>query len=937
MSYDKEALQREHDNMLPMLNSEQLSVYNSVISSIENNEQILVFVYGHGGTGKTFLWRTIISHIRSKGKIVLAVAASGIASLLLPSGKTAHSRFKIPIDLTDKKSCDIKKRTSLADLLQRTSLIIWDEAPMSDRRCFEFLDRSLRDVLDCNEKLFGGISVLLGGDFRQTLPVLPRSTRSEIIALTLPCSYLWGSFTVHILHTNMRVNSSERPTSCSTSTSAFTGWLLRIGNGQMGMPDNDDPRDTSWLEIPDSFLIKPGNDSLNSLINFVYGDGVLNNPTAVDLSARAIVTPTNDVADNINTTVLGMVSSEEGTYKSIDIIQPIGKRTSDFEGLYPTEYLNQLNFPGIPPHELTLKLHCPIMLLRNINQREGLCNGTRLIVSQLLTNIIEATIMTGTFIGKRVYIPRIKFIHKSTDMPFTFSRKQFPLKVCYVMTINKSQGQSLRRIGVYLAQPVFSHAYPTCISEHDTHFDMFIRHTKYSRPMSSISELKTDGIGGPLQVRIVRKWRHDVRRYETWYLAVDRFGDAIQILGQRTNQSYIESILNLSHCYTISDYSCPMLDKYQKFLQNDFYIDVGLMSVIEQIPDTLTIPKNWFHFLSKRQLIDLGDTPSYYLDYIGVLSKIRDCVKVGGESYVLLILTDESGSELAINLWKECITNPQKFNRNSLQPPPTTTVVAVTNLKPSISNGALRHGSSHATHVYVNPDIPETTSLINLYTGALRPMPPLAGTPSTLGDMRKKTRSELLDKTLLVCASIKDILFQNSWYQTTCTICKDPIFRRGENWFCSAHGHIDKPNYIYKLSVIITDATDSIQAAMSETSCRKLLGSNLDKFISENPMTNPNVLPINITNERGNTKTMSIQMIRASTSENIRFIIIDHDPQTRMSDTSIPTTPTPTKTTRVRQNNTSPGSSTNNQNVARPLTYDLVGATPKDSDNQIKK
>ena len=457
MSYDKEALQREHDNMLPMLNSEQLSVYNSVISSIKNNEQILVFVYGHGGTGKTFLWRTIISHIRSKGKIVLAVAASGIASLLLPSGKTAHSRFKIRIDLTDKKSCDIKKRTSLADLLQRTSLIIWDEAPMSDRRCFEFLDRSLRDVLDCNEKLFGGISVLLGGDFRQTLPVLPRSTRWEIIASTLPCSYLWRSFTVHILHTNMRVNSSERPTGCSMSTSAFTGWLLRIGNGQMGMPDNDDPRDTSWLEIPDSLLIKPGNDSLNSLINFVYGDGVLNNPTAVDLSARAIVTPTNDVADNINTTVLGMVSSEERTYKSIDIIQPIGKHTSDFEGLYPTEYLNQLNFPGIPPHELTLKLHCPIMLLRNINQREGLCNGTRLIVSQLLTNIIEATIMTGTFIGKRVYIPRIKFIHKSTDMPFTFSRKQFPLKVCYVMTINKSQGQSLRRIGVYLAQPVFSH------------------------------------------------------------------------------------------------------------------------------------------------------------------------------------------------------------------------------------------------------------------------------------------------------------------------------------------------------------------------------------------------------------------------------------------------------------------------------------------------
>nr|KAJ0213415.1 hypothetical protein LSAT_V11C400159760 [Lactuca sativa] len=169
MSYDREALKRQHQNLLPQLNIEQLSVYNAVTDSIENRKQILMFVYGHGGTGKTFLWTTIISDLRSEGKIVLAVAASGIASLFLPSGTTAHSRFKIPIDLTEKKSCDIKKRTFLADLLHRTSLIVWDEAPMSDRRCFEFLDRSLRDVLDCDDQLFGGIYVLLGGDFRKTL------------------------------------------------------------------------------------------------------------------------------------------------------------------------------------------------------------------------------------------------------------------------------------------------------------------------------------------------------------------------------------------------------------------------------------------------------------------------------------------------------------------------------------------------------------------------------------------------------------------------------------------------------------------------------------------------------------------------------------------------------------------------------------------------
>ncbi|KAL3652000.1 hypothetical protein CASFOL_001681 [Castilleja foliolosa] len=99
--YDKALLAAEHEQSRLLLNSDQLNVYNCILSSYQRGSQVLLFVYGHGGTGKTFLWKTIISYFRSIGRIVLAVAASGIASLLLPSGRTAHSRFKIPIDLTD--------------------------------------------------------------------------------------------------------------------------------------------------------------------------------------------------------------------------------------------------------------------------------------------------------------------------------------------------------------------------------------------------------------------------------------------------------------------------------------------------------------------------------------------------------------------------------------------------------------------------------------------------------------------------------------------------------------------------------------------------------------------------------------------------------------------------------------------------------------------
>nr|KAJ0204834.1 hypothetical protein LSAT_V11C500254120 [Lactuca sativa] len=322
MRYDKKVLADHHAQLLPQLNTQQMTIYENVVSSIQANKQILMFVYGHGGTEKTFLWTTILSYFRLIGEIVLVVAVYGISSLLLPSGTTTHSR------------------TSLGDLMQHTSLIIWDQTPMSDRRCFEYLDRSLRDVIDCDDKPFGGISILLGGDFRQTLSILPKATRSQIIDLTLPNSYLWTLFQLQILTQNMRLLSFENNNAYTLLTSFFAEWLLQIGEGTLGRPDPDDPRDTSWIQIPYSLLIPPTHDSLQHLIDFVYGTKILNAPTATDLSARAIVCPTNEVAENINSMILKLVNTHSMIYSNTDAMEPNGKHTSNLEGLYLIEYLN---------------------------------------------------------------------------------------------------------------------------------------------------------------------------------------------------------------------------------------------------------------------------------------------------------------------------------------------------------------------------------------------------------------------------------------------------------------------------------------------------------------------------------------------------------------------------------------------------------------------
>ncbi|XP_071719085.1 uncharacterized protein [Rutidosis leptorrhynchoides] len=142
--------------------------------------------------------------LRAGRKVVLAVASSGVASLLLPSGRTAHSQFKLPLDPTNESMCNIKKNTHMAKLIKSTDLIVWDEAPMNDKCCFEALDRSLRDILE-NDTPFGGKSFIIGGDFKQTLPVKKKGGKSDILATYITTSYLWRDFKVFVLTQNMRL------------------------------------------------------------------------------------------------------------------------------------------------------------------------------------------------------------------------------------------------------------------------------------------------------------------------------------------------------------------------------------------------------------------------------------------------------------------------------------------------------------------------------------------------------------------------------------------------------------------------------------------------------------------------------------------------------------------------------------------------------------
>lgn len=454
LNYDRESLKREHEMLYSTMTPEQKDVYNTVMNAVTLDEGGLFFLYGYGGTGKTFVWKTLAASVRSRGEIVINVASSGIAALLLTGGRTTHSRFSIPINLTEESFCSIAPDSDLAALLNRTKLIIWDEAPMMHRHCFESFDRTMRDIIRSpnRSKPFGGKVVVFGGDFRQILHVIPKGTRAEIVHASLHSSNLWRYCKVLRLTKNMRLRGGSDDAE-TQQIKDFADWILDIGEGKIGEGNNGE----ADVEFPQELLLHSTSNHVANIVNAIYPDLPDHLGDAHYFQDKAVLAPTNEEVDSVNEYVLETIPDHEHVYYSSDSLCPIENADTFEQQLYSPEILNGLKVAGVPNHRLVLKKGVPIMLLRNIDQANGLCNGTRLQVERLGTHVIEAKIITGNCFGNLTYIPRMIIVPTDKRIPFKFQRRQFPISVCFAMTINKSQGQSLSDVGIFLRKPVFTH------------------------------------------------------------------------------------------------------------------------------------------------------------------------------------------------------------------------------------------------------------------------------------------------------------------------------------------------------------------------------------------------------------------------------------------------------------------------------------------------
>ena len=198
--------------------------------------------------------------------------------------------------------------------------------------------------------------------------------------------------------------------------------------------------------------------NLNALINRIYPG--IGNPRAQDnqyFLDCIILCPRNNEVHDINEAILQQFNPNAKVHMlgSIDFVS----KEDEIYHAYSTEFFQQLNAGGLPLALLCLKVGCPVILLRNLDLGEGLCNGTRMVVLNVRRKVLQCRIISKNrrFRSKVVLIPRIRLSPNAETLPILLKRLQFPVRLAFALTINKSQGQSVEHMGINLQISVFSH------------------------------------------------------------------------------------------------------------------------------------------------------------------------------------------------------------------------------------------------------------------------------------------------------------------------------------------------------------------------------------------------------------------------------------------------------------------------------------------------
>jgi len=443
---------------------EQQNILDEICNDINQQVTSLYFIQGMGGSGKSALCKKVLAWARSRDKLCLGCASTGLAATIYENFNTAHSLFKYPVvededrDETNIVECMISpsSNTKRLELLQAADVIVWDEFPSNHRELFEAVCRALNDL--------AGKVVVTFGDFAQIAPVVPHGSRLQIVQASIISSTKWQKFQIRELTKNMRLlglhgndqNLTVEQTTFLANQEAYGKMILAIGRGTWRASNyigEDKITGIQEIYLPNVRCITDEKEALQ----FIYPD----NFNTANFTKRVILAGTNKEVDHWNQIIQAMNPQAQATVKTLlsaDVLCETDDPKGILKAMLTTEVLNTFNNNSVPPHELSLAVGDICIILRNLSKKDAVANNTRVKILKISTFCIMVQTLGDH--PRTVALPRIRFKFR---LPFGQSyqlrRTQFPLRLAYCMSVNKSQGQENEAVLLDLRNQLFSHGH----------------------------------------------------------------------------------------------------------------------------------------------------------------------------------------------------------------------------------------------------------------------------------------------------------------------------------------------------------------------------------------------------------------------------------------------------------------------------------------------
>ncbi len=420
LDYESNSNVDDAADVMPPLSDEQnnaLSVIKELLSNAKNTSKIMA-VIAPAGTGKTMFIRTAVLDLHANCISTMCVAASALAATLLPKGQTAHAALKIPIQCDDQSYCTWT--AAQKEHLKNISVIFWDEISMINYHIAETVDRSFRYLMR-NDLMFGGKVVVFCGDFRQLPPVIKHG-RGEFYSL-LNRDWFVSATRIHFSK-NFRLSNDA----------SFDQMLQDVGDGMV-----------EQVSVPEKCIAQ----HLDEAIRRVFGDNVTDDDNVGKVMLAYTLHQCSIVNDAVFERIPGDINHSPASDDLSECTQP---------DCYPSEYVYSLVIHGCPPAMLPLKIKARYMIMRNLNLPD-VCNGIMAELINFTRFNCSLKLLSGPGKGKIVCLPRCTFYVASevSGLPFNFKRRQFPITPAYCLSVHKSQGQSLKVVGLVGDSDAFSH------------------------------------------------------------------------------------------------------------------------------------------------------------------------------------------------------------------------------------------------------------------------------------------------------------------------------------------------------------------------------------------------------------------------------------------------------------------------------------------------